>query len=200
MDPQSVKGFLTVEEGEALARLALKAASLGALVEIGAYCGRSALYLGAAARQAGVRLYSIDHHRGSEEHQPGEAWHDPELWDPDAGAVETLFAFRRAVRAGGLEDTVVAMVGRSAAIGRDWRAPVGFLFLDGGHALKTALDDWRAWAGHIAPGGVLAVHDVFPNPAQGGRPPYEVYRLALASGLFVPAGNLGALRWLRRLG
>lgn len=200
MDPQSVRGFLSAEEGETLARLARVYASRGALVEIGAYCGRSTLYLGQAARDLGALVFSVDHHRGSEEHQPGQEWHDPELWDDVAGAVDTLTPFRRAIRAAELEDVVVAMVGRSAAIGKAWGRPVGLLFLDGGHALKTALEDWRAWAGHIAPGGLLAIHDVFPNPSQGGRPPFEVHQLALASGLFSPCGALGALHWLERVG
>jgi len=198
IDPQTVKGFLSEEEGAALHRAGSDAAALGPLAEIGAYCGRSSCYLGAAARDAGTLLFSIDHHRGSEEHQPGWAWHDPALWDDEAGAVDTLPAFRRTIRAAGLEGCVVALVGPSAEIGRRWRTPLGLLFIDGGHTMRAALGDWRAWAGHVAPGGWLLIHDVYPAPDAGGRPPAEIHARAVASGLFDPAWRVDSLTALRR--
>jgi predicted O-methyltransferase YrrM len=199
IDPQSVHGFLSRDEGEALARAALRAGRLGPIVEIGAYCGRSALYLAPAARAAGTALISVDHHRGSEEHQPGWEHHDADLWDAAAGALDTLPAFRDAMRRGGVEDVVVAVVAESALAARLLKGPFGLVFVDGGHALKTALSDWRAWAGAVAPGGVLAIHDVFPEPGEGGRPPCVIYRLAVASGLFEAAETIGALRLLTRI-
>ncbi len=47
----------------------------------------------------------------------------------------------------------------------------------------------------------MAIHDVFPDPADGGRPPYELYCAALASGEWVEEAGLGcgSLRVLRRL-
>jgi predicted O-methyltransferase YrrM len=200
VDPQSVRGFFSSEEGEALAAAARQAGRLGPIVEVGAYCGRTALYLGPAARAAGTVLVSVDHHRGSEEHQPGWAWHDPSLWDADAQAIDTLPVFRDAMRRAGLEDTVVALVASSAIAARLLRGPLGLVLIDGGHSLKTALADWRAWVGLIAPGGALAVHDVFPDPTDGGRPPTTIYRLAVASGLFEAAETVGSLRILTRLG
>jgi len=195
-----VRGFLSDEEGQALAGVALRAGALGPIVEVGAYCGRSALYLGPAARGAGTVLASIDHHRGSEEHQPGWEWHDAELWDEAAGSLDTLPAFRDAVRRAGLEDVVIAVVGGSPAGARLLRGDVGMVFIDGGHSRAAALGDWRAWAGKIAIGGTLAIHDVFPNPRDGGRPPCEIYARAVASGLFEPADTLGSLRFLTRIG
>lgn len=199
-DPQSVKGFLSPEEGAALARYGAAGARRGPLLEIGSYCGKSACYLGAAARDAGMRLYSIDHHRGSEEQQPGWTWHDPELWDDEANAMDTLPAFRRTLRAAGLEDHVVALVGPSPAIARDWRTPLGLVFIDGGHTMKAAMADWRGWGPLVAPQGYLAIHDVWPNPDDGGRPPMEIYRRALASGLFDPVARVASLSVLRRVG
>lgn len=200
IDPQSVRGFLTEAEGRALARAAERLAALGPIVEVGAYCGRSALYLAPAARAGGSFLISVDHHRGSEEHQPGSDWHDPELWDAAAGAVDTLPAFRDAVRWAGLEDAVVAVVADSRAAAQSLAGPFGLVFIDGGHALKTALADWRAWQGQIAPGGMLAIHDVFPDPGEGGRPPCEIFRLAVASSLFEAGETIGSLRFLKRIG
>ena len=200
IDPQSVPGFLSEDEGRALAAAATRCAGFGAVVEIGSYCGRSTLYLAPAAIAAGAAFVSVDHHRGSEEHQPGQAWHDPALWDAGAGAVDTLPAFRDTLRRAGLEDDVVAMVGGSRAAARLIAGPLGLVFIDGGHALATALTDWRAWAGKIAPGGELAIHDVFERPEDGGRPPCEIYRMAVASGLFEATGAVGSLRFLTRLG
>lgn len=199
-DPQSVKGFLAPEEGAALTRYGAAGAELGPLLEIGSYCGKSACYLGAAAKEAGIILYSIDHHRGSEEQQPGWEWHDPDLWDETLGAMDTLPEFRRTIRAAGLEEHVTALVGRSAAIARDWRTPLGLVFIDGGHTMKAAMADWRGWGPLVAPGGYLAIHDVWPRPEDGGRPPMEIYRRAVASGLFDPLERVGSLSVLRRVG
>lgn len=199
IDPSSVKGFLDPEEGAALHDAARAQAPLGACLEVGSYCGKSALYLGTAARDAGGVLFAVDHHRGSEENQPGWEWHDADLWDGQAGALDSLPSFRETLRRAGLEEHVVPVVGRSAAVARWWRTPLALLFIDGGHTMEAALADWRGWSPHLMPGGVLAIHDVFPDPADGGRPPYEIYLLALASGLFVEERAVRSLRLLRRL-
>jgi len=145
-------------------------------------------------------LYSLDHHRGSEENQPGQAWHDERFWDRQAGAMDTLPAFRRTMAQAGLEDCVIILAGQSAVIARHWSTPLGMVFIDGGHTMQAALGDYRGWTPKILPGGVLAIHDVFPNPADGGRPPFEIYQMALASGLFTPLGFVRALALLQRLG
>ena len=199
LDPDSVKGFLAPEEGEELARLAREAGRLGPVLEIGSYCGKSALYLGPAARGAGTVLYTLDHHRGSEEHQPGEEYHDPELFNAALGVFDTLPALRETLFRAQLEDCVIPVVGRSAVIAANWQTPLGLLFIDGGHSMPAALDDYRGWAGRVVAGGILAIHDVFPNPEDGGRPPYEIWKLAVASGLFEPVRRTGTLEVLRRL-
>jgi MMP 1-O-methyltransferase len=188
-------GFLPEPEGAALHRAALVAALAGPLLEIGSYCGLSALYLGSAARAAGGVLFSVDHHRGSEEHQPGQEYHDPRL--AAGGRMDTLPAFRRTLAEAGLEPWVVAVVGTSAVVARHWRTSLGLLFIDGGHSQEAADADYAGWAPHVAPGGWLAIHDVFPDPADGGRPPFVVYQRALAEG-FDEVGAEGSLRLLRR--
>lgn len=208
LDPQTIPGFLTAEEGQALADAVALGCADGAsrspvpppVVEIGAYCGRSTVYLGRAARAAGTVVYAVDHHRGSEEHQPGGGYDDPRFWDAEAGRVDTLPAFRDTIRRADLEDVVLAVVGSSAVVAARWTTPVGVLFVDGGHSLATALEDWRGWAGHVAMGGVLAIHDVFHRPEEGGRPPHEVFLRAAASGLFDPLARVGTLQVLRRVG
>ena len=199
LHPDDVKGFLDPVEGEALARYAAEAAALGPVLEIGTYCGKSALYLGPAVRDAGRVLFTLDHHRGSEEHQPGEGYHDPELYNADLGVVETLPALRETLFKAGLEDCVIPVIGTSRTVAAHWTTPLGMVFIDGGHSMDAALADYRGWAGKIVPGGLLAIHDVFPNPEDGGRPPYEIWKLAVASGLFEQVSRTGTLEVLRRL-
>lgn len=199
IDIDSVKGFLDPAEGRALYDAALAAGAKGPVLEIGAYCGKSAVYLGTACRQAGSVLFSLDHHRGSEENQPGWEYHDAELWDHDAGAMDTLPFLRTTLRRAGLEDIVTPIVGRSQIVARFWTTPLAMLFIDGGHTMEAALGDYRAWAPHVVRGGTLAIHDVFPDPADGGRPPFEIYTRALASDLFEDVLAVKSLRVLKRL-
>ena len=85
----------------------------GPLLEVGSYCGKSSVYLGDAAQSQGRILFALDHHRGSEENQPGWEWHEPDLVDPEVGLIDTLPHFRRTVHGAGLEGSVVALVGDS---------------------------------------------------------------------------------------
>jgi predicted O-methyltransferase YrrM len=190
-------GFMPDEEGLALHDAGRAAAAAGPLLEVGTYCGKSAIYLGAAARAGGTVAYTVDHHRGSEENQPGWEWHDERLVDPATGRLDTLPWFRRTIAAAGLEDVVVAIVGNSPTVGRDWATPLGLVFIDGGHAYEVALADYESWAPHVAPDGVLVFHDVFEDPADGGQAPFRVWQRAVADG-FVPASTTGSLRVLRR--
>jgi predicted O-methyltransferase YrrM len=195
---EATRGFMPPAEGLALHDTAAAYARVGPIVEIGTYCGKSTIYLAAAARAAGQHVITVDHHRGSEENQPGWEYHDPGLVDPRAGRLDTLPHFRSALTASGLEDTVIAIVGRSADVARLWATPVGMLFIDGGHTDAAAVADYEGWAPRIAPGGALAIHDVFPDPADGGQAPYRIYRRALASGVFTEVRTTGSLRILQR--
>ncbi|WP_131102014.1 class I SAM-dependent methyltransferase [Streptomonospora litoralis] len=196
---ESAKGFMPTGEGLALYAAALEAAALGPVLEVGTYCGKSTVFLGTAARQTQGTVVTVDHHRGSEEHQRGWEYHDPELVDPATDRLDTLGEFRRTMAAAGLEDHVLAVVGRSADVARLWSAPLGMLFIDGGHTEEAAQTDYAGWTPHVAPNGLLAIHDVFPDPADGGRPPYHIYRRAIDSGIFTETGVQGSLRLLRRV-
>jgi predicted O-methyltransferase YrrM len=204
---RTVRGFMPDDEGAALLEAARRAGNSftteGAapvFVEIGAWCGKSTVYLGAAAEATGAVLFSVDHHRGSEENQAGWEHHDADLVDPVDGRIDTLPHWRRAVAAAGLEARVVGLVGDSPTIAASWRTPLAFCFIDGGHGEAPAWADYRGWAPHVAVGGWLAIHDVFPDPKDGGRPPYELWRDARSSGAFVEDGETGSLRVLRRIG
>ncbi|MEU3574014.1 class I SAM-dependent methyltransferase [Kitasatospora sp. NPDC036755] len=196
---EGATGFMPVDEGLALYAAAVAAARGTGLpvLEIGTYCGRSAILLAAAAREAGTVALTVDHHRGSEEQQPGWEYHDPTLVDPEVGQMDTLPLFRRTLHAAGLEEHVVALVGRSPRIAALWGRPLGLVFIDGGHTDEHATGDYEGWVPHLAPEGLLVVHDVFPDPADGGQAPYRVYLRALAEG-FEEVSVTGSLRVLRR--
>ena len=197
---EQVKGFLDPEEGSRLYAVACRAAALGPCLEIGSYCGKSAFYLGRACREYGAILFSIDHHRGSEEQQPGEAYFDPMLFDTRSFAVDTFGHFRRTLQLAGLEETVVPIVSDSAVAARAWTTPLSLVFIDGGHAFATVYTDYHCWARHIMPGGYLLIHDIFQDPQQGGQAPYQVYQLALQSELFKALPMTGTLGVLQRSG
>ncbi|MFV0276941.1 MAG: class I SAM-dependent methyltransferase, partial [Parahaliea sp.] len=183
VDLDQIRGFLAADEAQALYRHARAARQLGPVLEVGSYCGKSTLCLGQACRDGGT-VYALDHHRGSEEHQAGEQFHDPAVFDADEGLVDTFGEFRRTIRQAGLEDTVVPLVSSSAVVARHWRTPLGMVFIDGGHSLDAALTDYRCWSAHLLQGGILAIHDLFADPFEGGQAPWTIYRLALDSGLF----------------
>ena len=201
-DPQlavavSAKGFMPEDEGLFLHQRAVEAGRHGPLLEVGSYCGKSAVYLGAAARVAGTTLFTVDHHRGSEENQAGWEHHDASLVDPRTGRMDTLPVFRRTIEEANLEQEVVAVVGHSATVARHWRTPLALLFIDGGHGEDPAHTDYEAWAPWVRRDGLLLIHDVFPDPRDGGRPPYEIYLRALEDG-FTEVGVQGSMRALRR--
>jgi predicted O-methyltransferase YrrM len=194
---RAAKGFMPDDEGAALNEAGMQAASVGPLLEIGSYCGKSAVYLGAAARAGGTVLFSVDHHHGSEENQAGWEHHDVEVVDRMTGRMDTLPFFRRTVAAADLDDVVIAVVGDSPTVARHWATPLGLLFVDGGHALDIVVADYEGWSPHVAPGGFLAFHDVFEDPSEGGRAPFEVWKRAVGDG-FEPVSTTGSLRVLRR--
>jgi len=192
------KGFMVDEESTRLYELAREAARLGPCLEIGSYCGRSAAYLGWGCREAGGVLFSIDHHQGSEEQQPGQEYFDPDLLDPATGRIDTFPFFRKTLRDLSLEETVIPIVSRSSLVARFWRTPLSLIFIDGGHTFEAAFTDYSAWVSHLIPGGYLAVHDIFPDPASGGQAPRCIYGMALDSGLFDEMPMTGTLGVLRR--
>ena len=196
---RTAPGFMPDDEGTALYGAARHAVP-GPILEVGSYLGKSTLYLAAAARERGGQVVTVDHHRGSEEHQPGWEYHDPSLVDAEVGLIDTLPGFRRTIATAGAEDVVVAVVARGETLAALWARPLAFVFLDGSHTDESARRDYASWAPHVTAGGVLAIHDVFPDPADGGQAPYGIYVTALESGDFTEVPGCGSLRLLRRNG
>ena len=192
-----VKGFLAEDEGETLYALTLEAAKLGPCLEIGSFCGKSAVYIGAACQEKGVTLFTIDHHRGSEEQQPGQLYFDAQTYDEKSGEINSLPLLRDTLRTAGLEDTVAPLVTWSKVAVKNWATPLGLVFIDGGHSYESALNDYQCWSRCLLPGGFLIFHDIYMDAAKGGQAPRQVYEKALQSGDFdqLPMVNtLGILR------
>ncbi|HEX4578735.1 MAG TPA: class I SAM-dependent methyltransferase [Candidatus Dormibacteraeota bacterium] len=194
---RATRGFMPDAEGLVLHRAAVAAASRGPMLEVGSYCGKSAIYLGCAARAHDGMLFSVDHHRGSEENQPGELYCDASLIDQRTGRINTLPHFQRTLEETGLERWVVGVVGTSASVARHWRTPLSLLFIDGGHTEQSAQADYNGFAPHLDKGGLVVIHDVFPDPADGGQAPFHVYCRALDEG-FREVSVEGSLRVLQR--
>lgn len=199
------RGFMPVEEGDLLYAEALAAAGSGPLLEVGTWCGKSAVYLGAAVRRArelgapDAVAFTVDHHRGSEENQPGWEYHDPSLVDAHSGRIDTLPFFRRTMVDVGLEDEVVAVVGRAPLLARHWGTPLALLFIDGGHTDEHVTNDYLGFGRWVAAGGTLVFHDVFEHPEDGGQAPWRCYRRAVESGHWEETRHLGSMRVLRRV-
>jgi len=194
-----IKGFLAADEAQALYDQALRVSTAGPVLEIGSYCGKSTIYLGLACKNTASTVFALDHHRGSEEHQRGEFFHDPDLYDAGEGVMDSFREFRRNIREAGLDDVVVPVVAGSEVAARHWQTALAMVFIDGGHSLDAALTDYRCWMPHLMRGGVLAIHDLFEDAHEGGQAPYAVYRMALASGLFKNLGQVSSLGLLQRL-
>jgi predicted O-methyltransferase YrrM len=176
-----IKGFLDEEEAQRLFNLALVASKIGPCLEIGSYCGKSAIYLGTACKENSSVLFSLDHHTGSEEQQPGQEYFDPDLLDKETGKIDTLRLFRKTIEDFDLENAVIPVIGRSEIVGRVWQTPLSLIFIDGSHAYESVLNDYKIWSKHLIIGGYLLFHDIFPDPAKGGQAPYLVYRKAVGS-------------------
>lgn len=194
----SIKGFLDHDEGLALNRYALQQADIGPCLELGSYCGKSTVYLGWACQEKNQTLYAVDHHRGSEEHQHGELYHDPELYDANLSAMDSFPAFRSTVALSGLDNTVVAVVASSELARRDWQTPLSMVFIDGGHSEAMAISDCVEWSQKLASNGVLAIHDIFERPEDGGQGPYLGMKAVLESGDFTLDERVKTLVFLRK--
>ena len=200
LDPEQVKGFLHPDEGRALYHLAGTEPDIGPAMEIGSYCGKSTLYLGYGCQSVGRILFTLDHHEGSEEQQPGQQFHDPELLDADSGRLDTLPSLRRNLRQAGLMDTAVPLLAHSQVAAAGWTGHLGLLFIDGGHSFAAAGSDYRLWVPRLAAGGYLAIHDIFRDPSRGGQAPVTLLRRALSDGSFQMVAQVQTLAILKRQG
>ena len=194
-----VKGFLSDKEAKKLQELFLNVHHLGAVLEIGTYCGKSTLNFADVAKKINGLVYTVDHHTGSEEHQLGEEYHDEDLYDERIEKFNTLPEFLKNIRSSNLFKYVVPVINNSKEASKTFSESIGLLFIDGGHSHEAALGDYNSWKNKISSGGLLVIHDVFPNPEDGGRPPFEIYSAAQKSKDFEDLGIYETLGILKRI-
>lgn len=196
---KDVKGFLSDKEAKKLQELFLKVHHLGSVLEIGTYCGKSALNFSEVAKDVNGLIYTIDHHTGSEEHQRGEEYHDSELFDERLKKFNTLPEFLKNLKSKKMAKFIIPIIDKSQNASNFFSEKISLLFIDGGHSFETALSDYNAWKDKICADGLLVIHDVFPNPKDGGRPPYEIYTLARESKEFDDLGIYETLGILKKV-
>ena len=194
-----IKGFLDPLEGEALYEYASKFVINKPALEIGSYCGKSSVYIGTAIKKNNQKLYSVDHHKGSEEQQPGEEYFDSDLLSDDGNCIDTLPHFLKTIRDFKLEGFVIPVISTSEEANEDFNQDFDMVFIDGGHAEETAQQDFEMWSKRLDSGGILAIHDVYPNPEDGGRPPFNIYKKALKGGSFKELDSIKSLRILQKV-
>ena len=195
----NVKGFLSDKEAKKLQELFLKVHHLGSVLEIGTYCGKSTLNFALIAKKIDGLIYTVDHHTGSEEHQLGEEYHDEDLYDKRLKKFNTLPEFLKNLRSSNLGKFIIPIISKSSDASKTFSESISLLFIDGGHSLEAALCDYNSWKDKICSGGLLVIHDVFPNPQDGGRPPFEIYSKAQKSKQFEDLGIYETLGILKKI-
>ena len=178
---KDIKGFMPEHEGKALYKWARKFSEYGPLLEIGTYCGKSSMFLSEGAQANNQYVYTIDHHMGSEEHQVNEEYFDIEIFDELSKRINSFPLFLKNINNFGIKN-IVPIVNESSLVAESWGSPLAMVFIDGGHSLETAMNDFISWHEKIISGGALVIHDIFENPEDGGQAPYEVYMHALKNG------------------
>ena len=174
----NLKGFMPKHEGIALTKWSEKFSSIGPIMEIGSYCGKSAIYLSKGAILNDQLVYTIDHHFGSEEHQIKEEYFDSEIFDYKNQRVNTLPLLIKNINKVQVKN-IVPIVSNSVDIASKWDAKLGMVFIDGGHSFKAANNDYVSWSTKIKKNGALVIHDIFENPDEGGQAPFEIFQKAL---------------------
>jgi len=194
-----VKGFLSDKEAKKLQELFLNVHHLGAVLEIGTYCGKSTLNFAHVAKKIKGLVFTVDHHTGSEEHQLGEEYHDEDLFDKRLNKFNTLPEFLKNIRSSNLGQFIIPVISSSSEASETFSELISLLFIDGGHSTEAAFSDYNSWKDKICSGGLLVIHDVFPNPKDGGRPPFEIYSAAQKSKEFDDLGIYETLGILKKI-
>jgi predicted O-methyltransferase YrrM len=179
---RAAPGFLTEREGRFLALAAAAAPAAGVILEIGSFMGKSTVGLAAVARRTGQEpVVTVDPHSA------------PAPTDPDLeGAASSWDAFHATVRGAGVSAFVAAHRAFSRDLAREWQRPIRLLWIDGDHTYAGAREDFALFAPHLAPGAIIALHDVL-HSYEG---PLRVFiELVLASDAFGPAGVCGSIGW-----
>lgn len=141
----AIPGWLTEAQARLLHQHAAAVPPGQDIVEIGSHLGRSLVVLATAA-PSGIHVVGID----------------PFLSDWRYGRGDTERLIRRNLADNGLTDRVDLRVQTSADALRGWSSEIGLLYIDGAHDHASVRHDLR-WCNHVAPGGVVLIHDSFSS-------------------------------------
>lgn len=172
IDVDRVKAGRGLTERAACRRLRAYAAVVPAsqaIVELGAFQGRTTAWLALGASEGnGAKVTSIDPWDLGAGDLPD--WYaQSEKGYREGGYAEpaTLSAFRQHLRDCGVGELVTPVRGYSDTIGAGWQGqPVGLLWHDALHTAEAVTADLEAWAPHLAPRAIVALHDA-GNPHLG---------------------------------
>ena len=138
-DIYSLKGFMPVHEGTALMKWCSEFCTSNPVLEIGSFCGKSAHLMAYALQGNNQKVFTIDHHLGSEEHQADQEYFDPEIYDENLKVVNTLPIFLKNLESQNLSSEIITLIGKSKEIAKTWNRKLGLLFIDGGPVSYTHL-------------------------------------------------------------
>ena len=175
-------GFLSEREARFLMLAAAAAPADGAIVEIGSFKGRSTVGLAYVARRYGLgSVVAIDPHTS------------PSTTDPDLGSGTSSYdEFQENLRRAGVTDAVDCRRAFSQEVARDWRRPIRLLWIDGDHLYEAVKRDLALFRPYLAPGAIVAMHDVlgtWPGPLRA------FVEDVLGSDDFGPAGCFKSIGW-----
>ena len=131
------------------------------IVEIGSYHGRSTCCLALGCKGSERRVFAIDSFDGG----------------PDLPKAESFARFRSNIERLQLAEYVQPIVGLSTEVAKTWGKPIHFLFVDGSHLYDDVMADFASFFPHVAPGGLVAFHDVdksFPGVLKAWQETFEV--------------------------
>ena len=178
----NLKGFMPSHEGLALTKWAEEFSHYGPALEIGTFGAKSTLYIAAGSSILNQLVYTIDHHSGSEEHQLGEEYFDPEIYDEKLGRVNTVPLMQSNLQQFDESKWIVPILANANSVAPSWGIELGLLFIDGSHTEISAMNDYDNWRSKLHSKGALVIHDIYEKPEDGGQAPYLIYQKALEEG------------------
>jgi predicted O-methyltransferase YrrM len=178
----NLKGFMPSHEGLALTKWAEEFSHYGPALEIGTFGAKSTLYIAAGSSILNQLVYTIDHHSGSEEHQLGEEYFDPEIYDEKLGRVNTVPLMQSNLQQFDESKWIVPILANANSVAPSWSTELGLLFIDGSHTEISAMNDYDNWRSKLHSKGALVIHDIYEKPEDGGQAPYLIYQKALEEG------------------
>lgn len=184
----SIPGYLSEKEVRFLCQLALVPSALGEFLEIGSFRGKSTVLIAKSLERVGATgMHAVDplcpqFYLFQKEGEPQRAPRDILDGNLQGHHVERLVEFHQMT---------------AQELSADWNRPLRVLWIDGDHSYAGTKTDFDCFARHLAPGGIIAFHDVL----HGDEGPVRVFHeQVLLSPAFGACGLTGSIGWAQFLG